>query len=106
MRYYIKKHDNGYWEMWENASGVYAATTAISGGGNPERFICYITADDILDLFNETVPCVVEEPYMEGNPDCKHAWRPWKFNKEFIQCSICPAMKKVKRLVPLEYKHG
>lgn len=87
------RHGKDKWEIWEHIKGS-------------RRQLCIMSADDILQLFNETVPCVIEEPYMEGNVDCKHSWRPWKFNKEFIHCDRCPAMKKVKRLVPLEYKHG
>jgi len=103
MRYNIKECNNG-WELWENATGCCA--TSVSGSGFPEKFVCHLTADEILEIFNKTVPRVVEEPYMEGNVDCKHAWRPWKFNSDFIQCANCPAMRKVKRLVPREYKHG
>jgi len=65
-----------------------------------------MSADDILELFNETVPRVVNEPFLKGDLNCKHAWRPWRFNNDFIQCANCPAMQKVVRLVPKEYKHG
>jgi hypothetical protein len=102
MRYNIKKCVDG-WELWENATGNYFAS-AVSGTGSPERFMCHMTADEVLEIFNETVPRIIEEPYMVGNVNCKHAWRPWKFNPEFIQCVNCPAMRRVKRLVPKEYK--
>ena len=106
MRYNIKKYTGEYgygeWELWENATGPYA--TAVSGNGFPERLVCYLTSDEILEIFNETVTRVVEEPYMVGDVNCVHAWRPWKFNSDFIICSNCPAMRKVKRLVPKEYK--
>jgi len=103
MRYNIKKCSDG-WELWENAADNYDATTTVSGRGFPESFLCHLTSDEILELFNETVPRVVEESYMVGDVGCVHAWRPWKFNKDFIQCGKCPAMKRVKRLVPKEYK--
>ena len=90
MRYSAKKKGDK-WEIWEQAKDF-------------SRLLCYMTSDDILQLFNETVPRTVEEPYLLGNPDCKHAWRPWKFNSDFIQCANCPAMRKVKRLVPRVYK--
>ena len=107
MRYNIRKCDGG-WELWEKATdiSIHYGETAVSGVGLPGRFLCHLTADEILEIFNETVPRVVEEPYMKGDVDCKHTWRPWKFNSDFIICSRCPAMKRVKRLVPREYKHG
>ena len=107
MRYNIKKCEDG-WELWKKATDLSIThdETSTSGIAIPERFICHMTSDEILEIFNETVPRVIEEPFMIGDPDCNHAWRPWKFNPEFIQCARCPAMRKVKRLVPREYKHG
>lgn len=81
----------GKWEIWEHIDGC-------------KRQVCVMTSDDILQLFNETVPRTVEEPHLIGDPRCKHAWRPWKFNNNFIQCANCPAMKKIKKLIPKEYK--
>jgi len=66
--------------------------------------IVVLTAEEILKVFNETVPETIEEAFLEGNKECKHTWRPWKFNDGFILCSKCPAMKKINRLVPKEYK--
>lgn len=63
-----------------------------------------LTEDEVLEVFNQTVPRTIEEPFMEGDPKCKHAWRKWGFNDAFIQCNKCPAMRKVKRLLPKEYK--
>lgn len=103
MGYNIKKCDGG-WELWEKATTGYDATTTVSGSGFPERLLCYMTAEDILQLFNETVPHTTEEPFMIGDPECKHSWRPWKFNDKFIVCNKCPAMKKIKKLIPREYK--
>ena len=100
MRYKVKKDDSG-WEIWEQATGIYI--TSVSGAGLPERYVCHMTSDEILEIFNQTVPRTSEEPYMEGNPDCKHSWRPWHFNNKFLICNNCPAMKKVKRLVPRSY---
>lgn len=79
------------WEIWEHTNDF-------------KRQVCVMSSNDILQLFNETVPKTVEEPFLLGDTACKHAWRPWKFNSNFIQCSKCPAMKKVKKLVPKEYK--
>ena len=90
---YSAKKKGSKWEIWEQANGF-------------NRLICYMTSDDILQLFNETVPRTIEEPFLLGNEDCNHAWRTWKFNDSFIVCNHCPAMKKVKRLVPREYNHG
>ena len=87
------EHTKGYWEIWEHIQGC-------------KRQVCVMSADDILTLFNATVPRVVNEPFLKGDPCCKHAWRPWKFNNDFIQCANCPAMQKVIRLVPKEYSHG
>jgi len=84
------------WEIWEHVKSEHTDEF--------KRQVCVMTSDDILQLFNETVPRVVEEPYMVGNVNCVHAWRPWKFNNNFIRCSNCPAMRKVKKLVPKEYK--
>jgi len=105
MRYNIKECEDG-WELWTRPTDLAIAdyTTAVSGISLPERFVCHLTADEILEIFNETVPRVVEEPYMIGNVDCVHGWRPWKFNSDFIRCDKCPAMRRVKRLVPKEYK--
>jgi len=105
MRYSVNKCLDG-WELWQNADPNFDENSTVSGCGFPKRFLCYLTADEILELFNETVPRVIEEPYMKGDVDCKHAWRPWKFNSDFIICSKCPAMKKVKKLVPRVYKNG
>ena len=80
------------WEIWEHIEGS-------------KHQICVMTTDDILQLFNETVPRTIEEPYLEGNSECKHTWRPWSSNSGFIRCTRCPAMKKIKKLVPKEYKH-
>jgi hypothetical protein len=90
VKYSSKKHGNK-WEIWEHQGGF-------------KRLLCYMTADDILQLFNETVPREIEEPFLIGNPECNHAWRPWKFNPIFMQCARCPAMKKIKKLVPREYE--
>jgi hypothetical protein len=91
VKYSSKKHGKDQWEIWEHQGGF-------------NRLLCYMSSDDILQLFNETVPRVVEEPFLERNKDCNHAWRPWKFNDSFIQCANCPAMKKTKKLVPRVYK--
>jgi len=88
-KFSAKKSKKG-WEIWEHIEGS-------------KRQLCIMTSDDILQLFNETVPRTIEEPYLVGNKDCKHAWRPWKFNNEFMQCARCPAMRKIVRLVPKEY---
>ena len=93
MATYSAKKDKGKWAIWQHENGF-------------KRQICHMTSDDILQLFNETVPREVEEPFLTGNPECAHAWRPWKFNNNFMQCAKCPAMKKIKKLVPREYKHG
>jgi hypothetical protein len=89
-----KKGDK--WEIWEHVESEHTEGF--------KRQVCVMTSDDILQLFNETVPRTVEEPYMEGNVDCTHAWRPWKFNSDFIQCAHCPAMRRVRRLVPKVYE--
>jgi len=81
------------WDIWEHIE-------------NCKRQICTMSSDDILQLFNETVPRTVEKPFLIGDTGCKHAWRPWKFNDNFIICVHCPAMKKVIKLVPKEYKNG
>lgn len=93
MTTFSSKKTSGGWEIWEHIEGS-------------KRQMCVMTADDILHLFNETVPRVIEEPYMVGDVDCKHSWRPWKFNDDFIQCANCPAMRKVKKLLPVEYRNG
>ena len=91
--YSAKKIHGSNWEIWEHTNGF-------------KRQVCVMTSDDILRLFNETVPRTIEEPFLIGDPNCKHAWRPWKFNSDFIKCNNCWAMKKVVKLVPREYKHG
>lgn len=91
IRFSAKRYMKDKWEIWEHCEGF-------------QRQVCVMTSDDILQLFNKTVPKTIEEPFLRGDPDCKHAWRPWKFNNNFIQCSFCPAMKKVKKLLPKEYK--
>lgn len=63
-----------------------------------------IDADAVLDMFNQIVPMEIREPFINGNPDCTHAWRPWKFNDKFMICAKCPAMQKIKRLVPKSYE--
>ena len=93
MSTYSAKKEGDKWAIWQHEDGF-------------KRQLCHMTSDDILQLFNETVPREIEEPFMIGNPDCKHAWRPWSFNNNFMQCNLCPAMKKIKKLVPREYKHG
>ena len=93
IRFSTVEHTKGYWEIWEHIQDC-------------KRQVCIMSADDILALFNETVPRVVNEPFLKGDPSCKHAWRPWKFNDNFIQCANCSAMQKVVKLVPKEYKHG
>lgn len=105
MRYSIREGDRGY-ELWENATGIYDWPTAVSGCGHPDRYLGDITPEEALHIFNEVVPASVTEPFMTGDKDCKHAWRPWKFNDNFIQCAHCPAMQKVIKLVPKEYRHG
>ena len=90
MGYSAKKKGNE-WEIWEHADDF-------------SRLLCYMTSDDILQLFNETVPRTIEEPYLLGDVDCVHAWRPWKFNDSFMHCAKCPAMQKIKKLVHKEYK--
>lgn len=92
-KFSAKQHDKDTWEIWEHLDGS-------------KRQICIMSADDILEIFNETVPRVVEEPFLYGDENCKHTWTPWKFNNNFIRCTKCPAMKKVIKLVPREYKHG
>ena len=87
----VKIH-NG-WEIWEHIEGS-------------RRQIAVMTSDQILELFNATVPRTIHEPFLKGDLNCKHAWRPWKFNENFMICARCPAMQKVKKLVPREYKHG
>ncbi len=89
-RFSAKEYMNK-WEIWEHIDGS-------------RRQVCVMTSSDILQLFNETVPNTVEELFLVGDPSCKHAWRPWKFNNNFVRCSFCPAMKKIKKLVPKEYK--
>ena len=89
-KYEAEKHDKNTWKIWEYQGGF-------------KRLLCYMTSDDILQLFNETVPRTIEEPFLEGDPNCNHAWRMWGFNDKFLQCTRCPAMKKVKRLVPRTY---
>ena len=84
-----KKLYNNMWEIWEHIEGC-------------KRQVCVMSSDNILQLFNETVPRTIKEPFLLGDPNCKHAWRPWKFNDKFIQCTNCPAMTKVKKLVPKE----
>jgi hypothetical protein len=68
--------------------------------------IIIMTVDEILELFNKTVPRTIKETYLIGDPNCKHAWRPWKFNDDFMQCAKCPAMQKITRLVPQVYNYG
>jgi hypothetical protein len=97
----IKINDN-YWE-------IQTVCTTCTGIPDPEdehiwATLCYMKLSDIIKLFNEMVPGKIEETYMKGNPDCVHAWRPWKFNDSFMICSKCPAMRKIKKLVPKEYK--
>lgn len=87
-----KKIHGNRWEIWEHIEGT-------------KHQICVMTSDDILQLFNETVPRTIEEPFLIGDTSCKHAWRPWKFNDKFIICVHCPAMKKIIKLVPKEYKN-
>lgn len=89
--YSAKKIKGNKWSIWQHNDGF-------------KRQLCYMTSEDILQLFNETVPETIEEPFLTGDPNCVHSWRPWAFNDNFVQCSKCPAMKKVKRLVPREYK--
>lgn len=88
-KFSAKKISRG-WEIWEHTEKF-------------KRQVCVMTSDDILGLFNETVPRTIEEPYLVGDVNCKHSWRPWKFNDEFMQCANCPAMQKIVRLVPKEY---
>ena len=85
------KIDGRRWEVWEHIEGC-------------KRQVCVMTADDVLGLFNKVVPMEVWETYMVGNPECKHSWRIWKFNDNFMRCGKCPAMQQVKRLVPSEYE--
>jgi len=73
---------------------------------NIVKSIIIMTSEDILELFNKTVPNTIEEPFLTGDPNCVHTWKPWAFNDTFIQCTKCPAMKKIKRLVPKVYKNG
>ena len=88
----IKSNTENTWELWQ------------IDYENGSKFLCCMTLGDILQIFNETVPETIEEPFITGDPDCIHSWRPWAFNGHFIQCSKCSAMKRVKRLVPREYK--
>ena len=90
-KFSAKKINNGRWEIWEHIEDC-------------KRQVCVMTSNDILDLFNKIVPMEVKEPYMIGNPECEHAWRPWKFNDDFMRCANCPAMQKIKRLVPRIYE--
>jgi len=92
-KYKSEKFGDNKWKIWEHDNGF-------------KRLLCVMTSDDILELFNETVPRTVEEPFLEGDTNCKHAWRVWGFNGNFLQCNHCPAMKKIVKLVPREYKHG
>ena len=88
-----KKIHADKWEIWESVEGC-------------KRQVCVMSANDILQLFNETVPRTIEEPYLIGDPNCNHAWRPWKFNDKFMICAKCPAMQKIIKLVPKEYNNG
>ena len=88
-----KKIHGNRWEIWEHIDDC-------------KRQVCVMSAEDILELFNDTVPRTVEEPYLKGDVTCTHTWRPWKFNDSFMRCSKCPAMQKITKLVPKEYKHG
>jgi len=71
---------------------------------NVVKAVIIMTSEEILELFNKTVPNTIEEPFLTGDPNCKHTWVPWKFNDSFMQCSKCPAMRKIKKLIPKEYK--
>lgn len=62
-----------------------------------------MTADEILDVFNKTVPRTIEETYLNGASHCEHSFRPWNFNSKFMRCNKCWAMKLIKKLVPLQY---
>ena len=86
-----KKINGDKWEIWEHIN-------------KSRRQVCVMTANDILGLFNKIVPRELYEPYMVGDESCKHSWRPWKFNDSFMVCANCPAMQKVKRLVPRGYE--
>lgn len=89
--YSAEKYGNNLWRIWQHT-------------GEYRRVLCFMTPEDVLKLFNEVMPQTIEAPFLEGDPECTHAWRPWSFNNDFVVCSYCPAMKKVKRLVPKEYK--
>lgn len=90
-KFSVKKIHGDGWELWEHSEGF-------------KRQVCVMTANDILQIFNETVPRTIDEPFVKGDPNCTHAWRPWKFNDNFLVCFKCPAMRKVKRLVPKTYE--
>lgn len=90
-KFSAKKINGGRWEVWEHIE-------------NCKRQVCVMTATDVLKLFNEIVPMEIEEPYLVGDTNCKHSWRPWKFNNNFMICNKCPAMQKIKRLVPKTYE--
>jgi hypothetical protein len=90
MSFSAREYTKGHWEIWEHIPGC-------------KRQVCVMSTNDILELFNGTVPRVVEEPYLKGDLTCKHSWRPWKFNDSFMICANCPAMQKIKKLVPKEY---
>lgn len=68
------------------------------------KFLITVSRDDILELFNTIVPETIYEPFLLGDTSCKHSWRPWNFNDKFMICSKCPAMQKIKRLVPKQYE--
>ena len=97
MQYKVLEVEDGLWSIFkEHPVNI--------SGAKGYQFVCDMTSDEILELFNQTVPRTVEEPFLIGREDCKHSWRPWKFNSAFIICNNCPAMKKVKRLVPRKYE--
>lgn len=91
VNFSAKKIHGDKWEIWEHINGA-------------RRQVCVMGVNDILELFNKTVPHEMYEPYIEGDPDCKHTWRPWKFNEHFMVCVKCSARQKIKRLVPRTYE--
>lgn len=102
MKFSATKHlyDNK-WDIWEYGE---PETPVCSGVVPSIKHVATMSVENVLDLFNQIVPHTVEEPFMVGNEDCVHSWKPWKFNDKFMICSKCPAMRKIKRLVPLHYE--
>jgi hypothetical protein len=86
MSFNITKN-KGNWDLWEHIDGS-------------RRRLGEIDPDDVMGMFNNLIGEDNADVLMEGDPNCYHAYRPWKFDRKYIKCNNCDRVMIIKKAIP------